>query len=64
MAHGTQLALFNEAVDYMNNPRQPSSQTHHKWLNVARGSCILSLAFFLVGSCVAVVGFLGGLHFS
>ena len=58
-AHGTQLALFNQAIQQLNNPQQPFPEAHRRWLTLARWSCLLSLAFFVGGSVFAVFGLIG-----
>ena len=58
-AHGTNLALFNEAIRALEQPGVPFPQPHIKWLIVARTAVILCLVLFLVGSLTAVAGLLG-----
>ena len=61
-SHGTQLALYNETIQRLNNSAEVPLQRHRGWLAFARIFCILSLLAFLVGSSAAVIGFVGGIH--
>jgi hypothetical protein len=63
-SHGTQLALYNEAILNINNPVESFIEKHRTWLAWARTFCILSVAAFLVGALVGVLGLVGGIHCS
>ena len=63
-SHGTQLALYNEAIQNLINPVQNLIEHHRTWLVWARALCILSILMFLAGSAVAVLGLIGGVYCS
>ena len=56
-SHGTQLALYDEAIHNLNDPARPVTESHRTWLTVARVLVILSTLAFLIGSGIAVYGF-------
>ena len=59
-SHGTQLHLYNETVQYLNNV-QNIVERHRAWLLWARLFVGLSLIAFFIGSGAAVFGFVGGI---
>ena len=63
-SHGTQLALYNEAIQNLINPVHNLIEHHRTWLVWARLLCVLSILMFLVGSAAAVVGLVGGVNCS